>query len=182
MDTQLIHKAQRGDAEAFYALICLYKEQLYRIALRYLNNEAGALDAVQETTYRAYRGLKKLKNQEYFQTWLIRILINVCQDELKYHKNLASCSVEEYPGLLAIGDDTAEPGGDRDMQRLHILFALKELDFKYRQIIELKYFEDLTIRDIAEILGRPEGTVKTWLNQALAQLRELLRERRGDHD
>ena len=181
MDTQIIVKAQKGDAEAFYQLMNLHKNQLYRIAFRYLKNENGALEAIQETTFRAYRNLKKLKQQEYFQTWLIRILINVCQDELKYMKRQASFDSESSAGLSSIDDNPSEPGGDADLERLDILVALERMEFKYRQIIELKYFEDLTLRDIAVILERPEGTVKTWLNQALKQLREHLRERGDNH-
>lgn len=181
MDTQIILEAQKGDAEAFYQLLSLHKNQLYRIAFRYLKNEQGALEAIQETTYRAYCNLKKLKKPEFFRTWLIRILINVCQDELKYLKRQAPYDLEVSSGLSGITDNPTEPGGRVDLQRLDILVALEHMDFKYRQIIELKYFEDLTLRDIADILGRPEGTVKTWLNQALKQLREHLGERGDSH-
>lgn len=181
MDTQIIIKAQKGDAEAFYQLMNLHKNQLYRIAFRYLKNENGALEAIQETTFRAYRNLKKLKQQEYFQTWLIRILINVCQDELKYMKRQASFDFEVSADLSSIDNNPSEPGGKADLERLDILVALERMEFKYRQIIELKYFEDLTLRDIAVILERPEGTVKTWLNQGLKQLREHLRERGDSH-
>ncbi len=181
MDTQIILEAQKGDAEAFYQLLSLQKDQLYRIAFRYLKNEQGALEAIQETTYRAYRNLKKLKKPEYFRTWLIRILINVCQDELKYLKCQAPYDVEVASGLSSSDNDPTEPGGKADLQRLDILAALEHMDFKYRQIIELKYFEDLTLRDIADILERPEGTVKTWLNQALKQLRVHLGERGNNH-
>jgi len=181
LDTQIIIKAQKGDAEAFYQLMNLHKNKLYRIAFRYLKNENGALEAIQETTFRAYRNLKKLKQLEYFQTWLIRILINVCQDELKYMKRQASFDFEVSADLSSIDNNPSEPGGKADLERLDILVALESMEFKYRQIIELKYFEDLTLRDIAVILERPEGTVKTWLNQALKQLREHLRERGDSH-
>lgn len=181
MDTQIILKAQKGDDMAFYQLLSLHKDQLYRIAFRYLKNEQGALEAIQETTYRAYRNLKKLKKPEYFRTWLIRILINVCLDDLKYLKRQVTYDSEVSSSLSGIADDPYEPGGRVNLQRLDILFALEHLDFKYRQIIELKYFEDLTLRDIADILDRPEGTVKTWLNQALKQLREYLGERGDSH-
>lgn len=137
------------------------------------------MEAIQETTFRAYRNLKKLKKPEYFQTWMIRILINVCQDELKYLKNQAPYDLEVSSGL--IDDPRKEPGGSMNLQRLDIILALEQMDLKYRQIIELKYFEDFTIRNIADILDRPEGTVKTWLNQALKQLREYLEEREEKH-
>ena len=178
MEEQTIVAAIRGDAEAFYELINLHKNQLYRIAFRYLKCEQEALEAIQETTYRAYRSIKKLKEPKYFQTWLIRILINACHDELRRLRQTTLIGELNRNRSTAL-DDSSEPGGRVDLQRLDILAALDRLDLRYRQAIELKYFEDLTILQIALILERPEGTIKTWLNQAYKQLKEHLQER-GD--
>ena len=177
MDTHTIVSAIKGDAEAFNELMNFHKKQLYRIAVRYLKSEQDALEAIQETTFRAYRSVNKLKEPEYFQTCLIRILINTCNDELKHLRVQTPLSGEANPKKSIVFDDSLVPGGSADMQRLDILSALDYLELKYRQVIELKYFEDLTIREIAIILERPEGTIKTWLNQSYRQLREHLRER-----
>ncbi|ODA42361.1 sigma-70 family RNA polymerase sigma factor [Desulfosporosinus sp. BG] len=176
MDTQTVDAAIKGDSEAFYELMNLHKTQLYRIAFRYLQSEQDALEAIQETTFRAYRSVKRLKEAEYFQTWLIRILINTCHDELK-HQRVQTSLRGVNPNGSTVFDDSAEPGGNADLQRLDILSALDRLEVKHRQVIELKYFEDLTIREIAIALERPEGTIKTWLNHSYKQLREHLRDR-----
>jgi len=178
---QTIVAAIKGDAEAFYELMNLHKNQLYRIAFRYLKSEQDALEAIQETTFRAYRSVKRLKEPKYFQTWLIRILINTCNDELKRSKAQTPLGREINVNKSTVFDDSSEPGGSLDLQRLDILSALDRLDHKYRQVIELKYFEDLTIREIAISLERPEGTIKTWLTQSYKQLREHLRERGDSH-
>lgn len=181
MDAHIIVAAIKGDAEAFYELINLHKNQLYRIAFRYLKSEQDALEAIQETTFRAFRSVKRLKEPEYFQTWLIRIFINACNDELKHLRTQMPLSGEVNLNRSTVLDDSSEPGGRVDLQRLDILSALARLELKYRQVIELKYFEDLTIREIAVILERPEGTIKTWLNQSYKQLRGHLRERGDSH-
>lgn len=181
METNTIVAAIRGDAEAFYELMNLHKEQLYRIAFRYLQSEQDALEAVQEMTYRAYRSISKLKEPKFFQTWLIRILINTCNDELKRLKVQIPMNEEIIYNHLKDLDDSTEPGGRADLQRLDILEALDHLDTKYRQVIELKYFEDLTIQQIAVALERPEGTIKTWLIQSYKQLKEYLQERGDSH-
>ena len=77
MDTSvLMHKARKGDAAAFDELVKSCQEKLYRIAYSYVNNRDDALDIVSESVYRAYLNLRTLKNPSYFNTWIIRIVIN----------------------------------------------------------------------------------------------------------
>lgn len=82
----LVNKAQHGDDQAFYALISQNRNKLYGTAMQYLRNESQALEAVQEVTCRVYLKLNTLKNSEYFSTWLIRVMINYCLDELRRQK------------------------------------------------------------------------------------------------
>ncbi|MEX2104755.1 MAG: sigma-70 family RNA polymerase sigma factor, partial [Bacilli bacterium] len=79
----MVHAAKNGDDDAFYRLILDNKEKMYRIAYSYFKNETDALEAIQEVTYRAYVRIKKLREPQYFNTWLIRIMINYCLDEMK---------------------------------------------------------------------------------------------------
>ncbi|CAH0117625.1 RNA polymerase sigma factor SigV [Paenibacillus sp. CECT 9249] len=159
--SEWMRRAQRGDDEAFYELINSDRERLYRIAYRYLRNEDDVLEAIQEMTYRAYKQLRKLKRPEYVSTWLIRILINYCIYEQKRRRRV-------LPILEPLPDERASA---MDLSGLGIELAVERLELKYRQIILLKYYHDLTIGEIARILERPEGTVKTWLNKALRSLR-----------
>ena len=88
----------------------MHQSRLYRIAYAYLHNEDDALEVIQESTYRAYRNLKKLKQPNYFETWLIRILLNCCADERKrqgrfrpvnnVHTNIQEPSSSEYLTLI----------------------------------------------------------------------------------
>lgn len=166
----LIKLAIQGDSNAFYSLICEHKIQMYKIAYSYFKNEQDALEAIQETVYRAYNNLYKLKQQQYFKTWLLRILINYCIDENKRMKK-STMLVE-----------TADISQEVDINdKLELNQAISKLNSKYKTIIILKYFEDLTINDIAFIMEKPVGTIKTWLNKALSELRIILREEELDH-
>ncbi|MDH6348874.1 MULTISPECIES: sigma-70 family RNA polymerase sigma factor [Brevibacillus] len=166
---QLVRQARQGDDEAFYQLICQQQKQLYSVAYAFLRNEADTLEAIQEATCRSYLRLSLLKEPAHFRTWLTRILIHVCLDELKRKKRFASD--------WHAGESLAIPFGsqmEQTAEKLVIEEALAKLTPMYRSIILMKYFEDLTIREIASRLGYPEGTVKTWLHKALGALRKDL--------
>ncbi|MED1853747.1 sigma-70 family RNA polymerase sigma factor [Brevibacillus borstelensis] len=163
---QLVSSAQQGDDDAFYKLMQTHKEKLYRVAYAFFRNETDALEAMQEVTCRAYLKLPKLKQPAYVSTWLTRIMIHVCVDEQKRKKrSLASDMGSDAP----IRDDT-----DTTDLRLELEDAISRLTGMHRQVIILKYFEDLTIREIAALLDHPEGTIKIWLHKALGALRKDL--------
>lgn len=160
-----VKAALRGDASAFQQLVSEQKMKLYAIAFSYLKNEADALEAIQETVYRAFLKLGNLKEPRFFHTWLIRILIHYCIDEQKRKRKMLP--LYEIPGPLA-----ADLALD---EKLRLKFAIDRLAPNLRHVIILKYYEDLTLADIARLLEKPEGTVKSWLNRALTELRKSFR-------
>lgn len=170
--TELVLKAKKRDEDAFYELIQRYKGQLYRMALAYLKNEEEAVDAVQEVTFRAYKKIKKLKDPALFQTWLIRILINYCHDEWKRKKRVVPVSVEtSLDTKKATRTDRVDHAA-----KMALYDEVNALKTEYKDVIILKYFEDYKIETVAEILNKPEGTVKTWLRRALRELRGHMKE------
>jgi RNA polymerase sigma-70 factor (TIGR02954 family) len=164
----IVKKAISGDDEAFLKLMQVYKLDLYKTALSYLKNEQDALEAIQEVTYRAYKSLSTVREAAYFKTWLIRIMINYCNDQLKKNKRMVLN--EEILHAQGITENHEE---------LELKDALSALDERSREILTLKYFHDLKIKDIASSMKCPEGTVKTWLNKALKSLRVKLEEKGG---
>jgi len=164
----LVKRAKKGDGDAFYELIQPKKEKLYRIAYCYTKNEDDALDIVSEAICKALTSIKGLKNPEYFHTWLTRIVINCSIN----HTRKAGRLMHE---MGDIPDIAAVEGIDRE-GRLDLYNAIDSLDSKRKSIIILKYIEDLTIVQIAEILNIPVGTVKSCLNKALKELRISLGE------
>lgn len=158
-----VKRAINGDEKAFIQLIEQQKEKLYKIAYAYVKNEQDALDIVQETVYKAYISIDTLKKPKYFNTWLTRILINISINTLKKNKNIIYLQEE------AIAEDSVSIE-DREGQ-MDILNELEKLDSKYKDVIVLKYFDDLTIKEIAQVLEIPIGTAKTYLNRGLSSLR-----------
>lgn len=169
VDQQLVKRAIKGDDSAFLQLLQHYKVDLYKTALAFLRNEEEALEAIQEVTYRAYKSRKSVKEPAYYKTWLIRIMMNYCNDQLKKQKRVVFN--EERLNLLGASDSYTE---------MELKDAMQDLDDRSREILTLKYFHELKIKEIAKTLQCPEGTVKTWLNKALKALREKLEEKGGD--
>ncbi|WP_256761635.1 sigma-70 family RNA polymerase sigma factor [Cohnella sp. WQ 127256] len=177
MDNELLAlAAKRGDDAAFYSLIMQHREKMYRIAYTYLKNETDALEAVQEATCRAYMQIRKLKEPSYFGSWLIRILMNYCADEVKRRarrnggRDAAATNVESH---TASGESAL-------LEKVLLESAVEQLDANYQKVIQLKYYHDLTITEIARTLEKPEGTIKTWLHKALGGLRQRL-EKESEH-
>ena len=134
------------------------KGRLYRTALLMLGSESAAVDAVDEAFYKGFRAYKKLQQPEFFDTWLTRILINVCSTELRRRKR--ELAVAELP-------DTAQ----EEFDALPLKEALRRLPRELREVIVLRYFTGLTQEETARALKIPRGTVSTRQKKALSLLR-----------
>lgn len=161
---QDIKLAKKGDKSAFVRIIENNKASMYRVAVSILNNEQDVEDAFQNTIIKAYEGIVSLKKNQYFKTWLIRILINECNAIFRSNKKIVH--VEEF-------DDKAS----NDFSNLELTNAVNSLDEDLRVVITLFYFEDIPQKDIANILSIPEGTVRSRLSRARNKLYEMLKER-----
>jgi len=160
--------AQKGDDNAFYELISERKGQLYKTAFAYVKNKEEALDIVSDTVYKAYISIKKLKEPSFFNTWLTRILINTSLDCINKNSRVVSFEENISPDIGIISKD--------DEQIIDLKVAVDKLQGEYKTIVILKYFEDMTLMEIANILQHPLGTVKTKLHRALGELRLDLKE------
>ncbi|MDD2957706.1 MAG: sigma-70 family RNA polymerase sigma factor, partial [Lachnospiraceae bacterium] len=147
-------KAQCGDNAAFSELIRQNTQGMYKVARSYLRSEDDIADAIQETILICFEKLTDLKRPRYFKTWLIRILINKCNDILKEQRR--TCSVDVLP---EIEDDSSQ----EDKVEFNVLINM--LDDKYRVVLTLYYVEGFQIREIAELLSITENTVKTRLSR-----------------
>lgn len=131
---------------------------LYRTAYMYLGSEAAALDAVDEAVYKGLLSFKKLREPEYFGTWMMRILINECKTELRRRKH--TLDLPELP-------ETALEVFDA----LPIRDAVTRLPKELKEPIILRYFSGLTTAETAQALTIPQGTAATRLRRALKLLR-----------
>ena len=131
------------------------KGRLYRTALLYLGGEAAALDAVDEAVYRAFLSHRKLRRPEHFNTWITRILINVCNDELRRRKR--------EPAMAELPETAAE-----QFDALPLRDAVERLPRELRAVVALRYFSGYTLAETAEALDIPAGTVSSRQRKALA--------------
>jgi len=145
------------------------KGRLYRIALLHLGNEALALDAVSEAVYRGLVAVKKLREPQYFDTWMTRILINECNKVWRRGKR--ELALEEMV-------ETAEE--EAGFEAFPLREAIRRLPTELREVVILRYYADFTLAEAAKSLGIPQGTVVTRQRRALKLLRlELLEEEYG---
>lgn len=140
------------------------RQTLFRVCWAQLASAHDREDAIQETMVRAWHKRGQLRQTEYLQTWLIRILLNVCHDMQRRNRRIVP--VEEAPFFCFPQD-----GQDADLRE--VLRALPE---KFRMPIVLHYIEGYPIRQVAQMLRIPEGTVKTRLTRGKQQLKEQLHE------
>lgn len=162
---KLVKKAKKGNDKAFSSLMELKKETIYRIAFAYVKNKEDALDIVQETIYKAYISIDKLNDEKTFNSWIARITVNNAINLIRKNSKVI---------LL---EDTIEKSERMEgviVERMDILDAIDKLEDKHKQVIILKYFDDLKIKDISEVLDIPEGTVKTYLSKGLNKLRNYM--------
>ncbi|NMM64066.1 sigma-70 family RNA polymerase sigma factor [Clostridium sp. P21] len=172
-DIDRVIKAQKGDDIAFSELIKCHKENLYKIAFAYLKNEQEALDVVGDTIYKVYIDIDKLKNPEFFKTWITRIVINNSINRLK--KNNRVILIDEYEKIDNFNFNDLDI--ETDIPKCIDLYnAIDSLNVKSKTIIILKYFQDMTISEISKLLEIPEGTVKVYIHRALKKLKIQLRE------
>lgn len=166
----LAKKAARGNVNAYGALITYYQDYLYRVAFLYVKNEDLALDAVGECILEAFRSIRTLQKPEYFKTWLTRILIRC---SARVFKQTIVCAPTDMT-------DTIQPAAPEPSvmpeEKWDLYDAIDVLPEKYRTVIILRYFSDLSIREIASVMEIPEGSVKSYLNRAKAALRTTLKE------
>ncbi|MGE7184495.1 RNA polymerase sigma factor [Peribacillus sp. NPDC006672] len=156
----LVKKAKKGDGEAFVSLVKQYEDVLYRTASRLLNNDEDVADAMQDAVISAYEKLHTLKNEEYFNTWICKILINKCNSLLNKKKNISVIHEHLIP----------EQGKDEFM-KIELEEALNSLNEVYRLALILYYIVGLNVKEISEFLKEPEGTIKSRLSRAKSILR-----------
>ncbi|WP_273853521.1 sigma-70 family RNA polymerase sigma factor [Guptibacillus spartinae] len=164
-EVKLVKKAKRGNKESFEQLLVLHKDQLYRTAFLYMRNREDALDVVQETAFRSYLAIRTLQEEKFFVTWLTKILIRCAYDALRKRKN--DVPLEKVTTILSKLDKRSDVVMD-------LADATNKLDQKYRDVIVLFHYHDLSIKEVAHVLELPENTVKTYLQRGRKQLRTIL--------
>ena len=172
-----VQRAQKGDHEAFAALVEEHQRYIYNLALRVLKDENEALDLTQETFVRAWTALPNFRGQSQFRTWLYRIVTNLCYNRLPNLRrsltDLGDDVISEIPETDLTFDNPSHGFESREL-RSYLHNAIENLDENYRLLIVLRYQNELSYEEIAGMLNLPLGTVKTGLFRAKEQLRAVL--------
>lgn len=165
MDRELLLRARAGDREAFDLIVAANADATYRTALAILGNDADARDAAQDAFVAAWRGLGGMRDLDRFDAWFGRILVNQCRTALRRRGRVREVGVDEdLEAPVAVGTvDTA----DFDE-------AFGRLGVDQRAILVLHHLHGYGIREIADWLGIPSGTVKWRLNRARTALQQEL--------
>jgi len=170
-----ILRALQDDQEAFANLVTRYQRKVYNLTYRMLGNPEDAEDAAQEAFLRAYAALPSFKLGRKFSSWLFAIASNLCIDILR-RRRYAWLSLEDVSYRLAASVE--EPSGSvlRQEEADQVHHLLQGLSEKYRLVVILRYWYDLSYKEIAETTGLTLNTVKTRLHRARLMLAEALQE------
>lgn len=158
----LVERAKSGDSESFVSLIEKCKQSMYKVARSYLSQEEDIADVLQESILKCYVSLPQLRENQYFKTWMIRIVINECKKVLANKRK--DTNIEDIPerGIREYGYDNLE-----------FYELLDSIDEKYRIILLLYYGEGYNAREIAEIMGLNTVTVRSRLSRGRKKYLQL---------
>lgn len=171
MIKKLVKKAIDGDKNAFSNLILYFQQDLYKIAISRLPQESDAYDAIQETIIAAYSSISKLSNTTSFKSWLIKILINKCNDIYRKQNKVINISFEENDCENYISTDYIENNSNLEFYNL-----LNLLNENERTILVLHYLEGYSLCEIAQILDTNSNTIRSRLLRAKKKIEDNLKE------
>ena len=184
-DLALLGAFRAGDGAAFDDLVRRHEARMLRVCHRILGDADAALDAAQETFVRAWKALGQFNGEALFSTWLTRIAINQCRNELRRRrtvKHTQPLSLDAPSGdsetsprdaVAARGPDPYEEARGREVSAA-LVIALSEIDDEAREVLLLRDAEDLSYEEFAEILEVPVGTVRSRLHRARNEVRRRL--------
>lgn len=174
-EDNLVRKAQEGDTRAFAELVLAHQQFAFHVALRALNNSQDAEDVVQDAFVKVWKSLKSFRHDSRFRTWLYRIVMNLCYNQLpklrkdintldpdSIHLELMDTNLNMDPVIRLEGKETLT----------FIQQQIKSLPDQYRIMLLLRYQQGCSYAEISEILDVPLGTVKTGIFRARERLKD----------
>jgi RNA polymerase sigma-70 factor (ECF subfamily) len=180
-DETLVKAAQKGDMAAFEELVKRHRDKIYARAFSMVRNEEDAIDLSQEAWVKGWQRLVQFQGDSSFATWMTRIVINLCLDQLRKQKRVKSESIdqmdEESGGVerqLPVVNPNPTENLERGELRQRIDKALSQLSYEHRTVLILHEFEELEYKLIAKKMGCSIGTVMSRLFYARRKMASLL--------
>jgi len=184
-EAELIKNCQKGDMDSFDILVGKYSDRAFAVAFGVMGNKHDASDMTQEAFIKVFKNIKKFNFQSAFNTWLHRIVKNVCIDELRKRKRGsvisldAAISSDDGEYAMQIADDS--PGVqeilEREESRKFMWEALEELKENHRLVLVLADIKGYDYSEVADMIGVPVGTVKSRISRARIKLAEIIRKK-----
>lgn len=185
VDLKLVERSKEGDLAAFEELVRMYQKQIYNLGYRMMGNEEDASDITQEAFLKAYKSIKKFNAKSSFGTWIYRIAVNVCIDELRKRKKTKLYPIvhnddldEKGHKLVVDTNDLPEERMEKRETRKKVRQAINRLPEDHRAVIVLRDIQERSYQEIADILGLNIGTVKSRINRARSSLKEEIQKQR----
>ena len=177
-DAELIRRTQNGDTQAFNPLIRKYQRRIYHLIYQRVRDREAAEDVCQEVFLKAWQALPNFKGESAFYSWLYRIAVNCSINALRKRNREIVLAFEELPqginGVLQVSPSPCEILEAEELKQI-ISEAASQLPSGQYRVFQLRYQEELSIKEIASLLNRSEGTIKAHLYHAHRKLRTLLR-------
>jgi RNA polymerase sigma factor (sigma-70 family) len=175
----------RRDSDAFASLVERYGPLVSHVVQRMVFNQTDAEDVYQDVMTKIYEGLPAFRFESKLSTWIARIAYNTCINQLQKKRELLFGEVRGWVDGVE-GLVSTAPGPDRNAERADLLERLEievqRMPVQFRTILTLYHLEDMSYREIGEVMNLPEGTVKSYLFRARKFLRERLMTRYGKED
>lgn len=171
VDAAKVEAARSGDKESFAQVYEAIAPDLYKVALYTLGNSHDAEDVVSETFIEAYKGITNLRNANSFKPWMMKILSIRCKRKIAEY--VKGKNVFDIEGFMTTLPDDANVSVEV-AEQITVLDALERLQPQERMIITLSVLQGYTTKDIATIMGSPQGTISSKMHRTYAKLRKML--------
>ncbi|MGJ4788783.1 sigma-70 family RNA polymerase sigma factor [Leptospira koniambonensis] len=173
-EIQLLKRIKEGDDKAYIELTGPYRERLYRKAVSMVKDGDDAEDIVQDALISGYRSIRNFRAESGVYTWLYRIVVNKSKDLLAKRKRARENSMDDSEFQVTDDRISFEKKVELSDESNYLINKINELEDIYKEVIELRYFEEMSYSQIAEILGTNIGTVKSRLFKAKEFLKHLI--------
>jgi RNA polymerase sigma-70 factor (ECF subfamily) len=160
---KLVKKSTKGNKDAFVELMKIYERDMYNLTKYILGNNEATYDVVQDTILTVYEKISTLKNPSSFKSWLLKIVVNKSKSELSKQNK-----------IIYLENSIEIPIIDKDLEKIELMSLVSDLPDDFKSVIILFYFNDLSYKEISEILDIPEGTVKSRLFRGKEILHKII--------
>ena len=174
-DESIIARLITGDIDAYAEILVRYEAKLRRYVTYLIHNQTMADDVVQDTFIKAYQNLKGFNPKYKFSSWIYRIAHNEAMNAIKKERHLTDDEIEELPDTGY--EQKTEELIDSNILKEQVHGCLDKLDPKYREIIQLVYFEHMKYDEVSDILKVPTSTIGVWLSRAKTRLKDICKQR-----